>query len=94
MNGASARWKVVIVGGALLCAPVTPTRASTEANANWIEVRSAHFVVSSNAGEKEARRIAVRVAFPASRKGKEKSRFLGQKTALGMTIEGTFPISN
>jgi hypothetical protein len=70
MNGASARWKVLMTGGALLCAPVTPARASTEANANWIEVRSAHFVVSSNAGEKEARRIAVRVAFPASRKGK------------------------
>src|SRR5260221_11918376 len=27
-------------------------------NAGWVEVRSAHFVVSSNAGEKEARRIA------------------------------------
>jgi hypothetical protein len=70
MNGALARWKALIAGGALLCAPVTPARPSVEANANWIEVRSAHRVVSSNAGEKEARRIAVRVAFPASRKGK------------------------
>jgi tetratricopeptide (TPR) repeat protein len=31
---------------------------SSDPNQGWIEVRSAHFVVASNAGEKEARRIA------------------------------------
>src|SRR6266446_10321248 len=32
--------------------------AGADVNQGWIEVRSPHFVVSSNAGEKEARRIA------------------------------------
>ncbi|HEX8836865.1 MAG TPA: DUF1570 domain-containing protein [Candidatus Acidoferrum sp.] len=32
--------------------------ATVEAADNWVEVRSPHFTVSSNAGEKEARRIA------------------------------------
>ena len=32
--------------------------AAADVNQGWIEVRSPHFVVSSNAGEKEARRIA------------------------------------
>src|SRR5690242_1218264 len=31
---------------------------ASDPNQGWIEVRSAHFVVASNAGEKEARRIA------------------------------------
>ena len=31
---------------------------ATDPNQGWIEVRSPHFVVSSNAGEKEARRVA------------------------------------
>jgi tetratricopeptide (TPR) repeat protein len=35
-----------------------PAAASGEAGPNWVEVRSAHFVVSSNAAEADARRIA------------------------------------
>jgi Flp pilus assembly protein TadD len=34
------------------------TFGATGVNTGWLEVRSAHFVVSTNAGEKEARRIA------------------------------------
>src|SRR5579863_3498271 len=36
----------------------TAVRGASDPNLGWIEVRSPHFVVSSNAGEKEARRIA------------------------------------
>jgi hypothetical protein len=32
--------------------------AAADVNQGWLEVRSPHFVVSSNAGEKEARRVA------------------------------------
>jgi len=39
-----------------LASPLIPVRAS--AAENWIEVRSPHFTVDSNAGEKEARKIA------------------------------------
>jgi tetratricopeptide (TPR) repeat protein len=35
-----------------------PASGSSDANPNWVEVRSAHFVVAGNAGEAEARRIA------------------------------------
>ncbi len=38
--------------------PCTSALGATDPNQGWIEVRSPHFVVSSNAGEKEARRIA------------------------------------
>ena len=48
------RWGAALAG-VLLCGGGL---AATDPNAGWIEVRSPHFVVSSNAGEKEARRIA------------------------------------
>src|ERR1700685_1028827 len=35
-----------------------PLAAATDPPERWVEVRSAHFVVSSNAGEADARRIA------------------------------------
>src|SRR6266849_9914217 len=38
--------------------PCPAAICASDPNHGWIEVRSAHFVVSSNAGEKEARRIA------------------------------------
>jgi hypothetical protein len=39
-----------------LCISCLPTEAiSTD---RWVEVRSCHFIVSSNAGENDARRIA------------------------------------
>jgi uncharacterized protein DUF1570 len=38
--------------------PCTGTLGASDPNQGWIEVRSPHFVVTSNAGEKEARRIA------------------------------------
>src|SRR6267143_919284 len=38
--------------------PYTGALGASDPNHGWIEVRSPHFVVSSNAGEKEARRIA------------------------------------
>jgi Tfp pilus assembly protein PilF len=44
----------LIFGLGLLCAPSGVAYGAD----NWIEVRSPHFTVSSNAGEKEARKIA------------------------------------
>ncbi len=38
--------------------PCSGALAAGDPNRGWIEVRSAHFAVSTNAGEKEARRIA------------------------------------
>lgn len=38
--------------------PCTGALGASDPNQGWVEVRSPHFVVSSNAGEKEARRIA------------------------------------
>src|SRR6267143_5293730 len=38
--------------------PCTGALGASDPNQGWLEVRSPHFVVSSNAGEKEARRIA------------------------------------
>jgi len=38
--------------------PCTACLCASDLNQGWIEVRSPHFVVSSNAGEKEARRVA------------------------------------
>jgi tetratricopeptide (TPR) repeat protein len=41
----------------LLLVPGIPSRAS-DRNQNWIEIRSPHFLVLSNAGEKEGRHVA------------------------------------
>lgn len=41
-----------------LLVPGIPGSASGETGQNWVEVRSAHFVVSSNATEADARRVA------------------------------------
>ena len=38
--------------------PCTGALGASDPNQGWIEVRSPHFVVSSNAGEKDARRVA------------------------------------
>jgi len=38
--------------------PCTGALGASDPNQGWIEVRSPHFVVASNAGEKEARRVA------------------------------------
>jgi tetratricopeptide (TPR) repeat protein len=46
-----------IVLSAALSVAGTPAPC-TELNPSWVEVRSAHFVVASNAGESDARRIA------------------------------------
>jgi tetratricopeptide (TPR) repeat protein len=43
---------------ALAILPCSGAFGASDPNQGWIEVRSAHFVVSTNAGEKEARRIA------------------------------------
>ena len=54
---------------------LVPSRAS-DRNQNWIEIRSPHFIVLSNAGEKEGRRVAAqfenmralfRTVFPKAR---------------------------
>jgi tetratricopeptide (TPR) repeat protein len=50
---------LLALGTALLCGTVGgASEASSGAIEAWVEVRSAHFVVASNAGEAEARRIA------------------------------------
>src|SRR5258706_10862013 len=48
------------VGVAIFLAVLADASAfgTSDPNQGWIEVRSSHFVVASNAGEKEARRIA------------------------------------
>jgi len=46
---------IVAALAVLRCAVVFP---ASDPNQGWIEVRTPHFVVSSNAGEKEARRVA------------------------------------
>jgi tetratricopeptide (TPR) repeat protein len=48
-------WWGAAVAGSLACAA---TFGTSDPNQGWIEVRSPHFVVSSNAGERDARRIA------------------------------------
>src|SRR6266849_1149516 len=45
-----------VVSATLL--PCSGAISASDPNQGWIEVRSPHFVVSSNAGEKEARRVA------------------------------------
>jgi tetratricopeptide (TPR) repeat protein len=49
------RWLGAAFAVLVLCAGIF---AASDPNAGWVEVRSPHFVVSSNAGEREARRIA------------------------------------
>ena len=49
-------WKPGVALGVLLCSLFVPTKLfSTD---HWVEVRSAHFTVHSNASDSEARRIA------------------------------------
>lgn len=55
----------------LACLSVLPLMGAGDINQGWVEVRSPHFTVASNAGEKEARRVAdqfeqVRVLFHAA----------------------------
>jgi len=42
----------------LLAFPRESTRAASDPNQGWVEVRTAHFTVATNAGEKDGRRIA------------------------------------
>jgi tetratricopeptide (TPR) repeat protein len=55
-----ASLRTLIAAASLLCGARGGVRAgSGEAIEPWVEVRSGHFVVASNAGESEARRIAL-----------------------------------
>jgi hypothetical protein len=55
-----ASLRTLIAGASLLCGARGGVCAgSGEAIEPWVEVRSGHFVVASNAGESEARRIAL-----------------------------------
>ena len=52
--------RMLIAGASLLCwARGGVCAGPGEAIEPWVEVRSGHFVVASNAGESEARRIAL-----------------------------------
>jgi tetratricopeptide (TPR) repeat protein len=51
-------WLLVLTAAPLWGASGGVCKASSEALDTWVEVRSAHFVVASNAGESQARRIA------------------------------------
>jgi Flp pilus assembly protein TadD len=51
-------WRVWTFTASVMLCPSAGAFGATDPNQGWIEVRSPHFVVSSNAGEKEARRIA------------------------------------
>lgn len=42
----------------LVCLACAATTGASDSNQNWIEVRSPHFLVATNAGEKEGRRVA------------------------------------
>jgi tetratricopeptide (TPR) repeat protein len=55
--GTRTRWLPLLVLAGLFGTQIAP-RASGQANPAWVEVRSAHFVVSSNAAETQARQIA------------------------------------
>jgi Flp pilus assembly protein TadD len=48
----------VLLATVAMLLPCCRVVGTSDPNLGWIEVRSPHFVVSSNAGEKEARRIA------------------------------------
>ena len=50
-----SRIAALACGFALLCAPALRAKTDT-----WVEVRSPHFIVVSNAGDKEARETAIR----------------------------------
>src|SRR2546423_2881710 len=54
-NGIGIAAVITAFVGMFVCARAF---GAADVNQGWIEVRSPHFVVSSNAGEKEARRIA------------------------------------
>ena len=54
-RGLPSGWREAALAALLSCAAAFGT---TDPNQGWIEVRSPHFVVSSNAGERYARRIA------------------------------------
>src|SRR5580704_6250097 len=51
------RWGAILAICASSLARTTAVASAEESG--WVEVRSAHFVVESNAGESEARRIAL-----------------------------------
>src|ERR1700685_2276959 len=51
----AAMWKRIILFLPLLAAALAPARDKPE---NWLEVRSQHFIVVTNANEKAGRRIA------------------------------------
>src|SRR5271163_475740 len=50
------RWKAILL---VLCLTIVARTASAEKHDTWVEVRSPHFIVVSNAGEKQARQTAV-----------------------------------
>jgi len=54
-RGLRHRWRSVAIAALLLCGTGF---AASDPNVGWIEVRSPHFLVYSNAGEREARPIA------------------------------------
>jgi tetratricopeptide (TPR) repeat protein len=58
LPGSSARWIFVSLALALLCLATPVAADADDAKDVWVEVRSPHFVVSSNGGEKQARHVA------------------------------------
>jgi hypothetical protein len=58
--GSMIRWlrRLWTFTASVMLCPCAGAFGAADPNQGWIEVRSPHFVVSSNAGEKEARRIA------------------------------------
>jgi hypothetical protein len=50
--------RVLEVAAVATLLPFRCALGAGDPNERWVEVRSAHFVVSSNAGDREARRIA------------------------------------
>src|SRR5205807_6281653 len=69
----------------LICEVPAPSQARAEHHENWIEIKSPHFTVYSNAGEREGRRVAAQFeeiravfeqAFPKLRVDSGKSTIL------------------
>ena len=56
--GSSARWICASLALALLLLAAPAPANADDAKEVWVEVRSPHFVVSSNGGEKQARHVA------------------------------------
>src|SRR5271168_1097503 len=58
LQSSSRRWAFTVMAIALVRCTTPAATSANDAKEAWVEVRSPHFVVSSNAGESQARHVA------------------------------------